>query len=121
MPYAHQVLSAKHIEFPQYHKVYHIKQLGNYIDYDTQNMEADARFRLESLCTDLHTNGMMHPIIVSYNAYNVSVGHQRVWYAKQNGYTHIDCYHIVDQASLEKVFAYTQNENYWQNTSSKTH
>ncbi len=84
-------------------------------------MEADARFRLESLCTDLHTNGMMHPIIVSYNAYNVSVGHQRVWYAKQNGYTHIDCYHIVDQASWEKVFAFTQNENYWQNTSSKTH
>ena len=113
MPYAHKVLSAKHIEFPQYHKVYHLKQLGNYIDYDTRNMEADARFRLECLCTDLDTEGMQHPIIISYNAYEVSVGHQRVWYAKQRGYTHIDCYHIPNQEAWEKVFHYTQSNDYW--------
>ena len=94
MPYAHKVLSAKHIAFPEYHKVYHITQLGNFIDYDSRQMTSSAKFRLECLCKELDIHGMMHPIIVSYNAYEVSVGHQRVWYAKQKGYTHIDCYHI---------------------------
>ena len=114
MPYAHKVLSAKHIAFPEYHKVYHITQLGNFIDYDSRQMTSSAKFRLECLCKELDIHGMMHPIIVSYNAYEVSVGHQRVWYAKQKGYTHIDCYHIVDQASWEKVYSYTQSNDYWE-------
>ena len=114
MPYAHQVLSAKHIAFPEYHKVYSLGQLGNFIDYRSKRMTASAKFRLECLCKELDIHGMMHPIIVSYNAYEVSVGHQRVWYAKQNGYTHIDCYHIVDQASWEKVYTYTQSNDYWE-------
>ena len=114
MPYAHKVLSAKHIAFPEYHKVYHITQLGNFIDYDTKQMTSSAKFRLECLCKELDTHGMIHPIIISYNAYEVSVGHQRVWYAKQKGYTHIDCYHIVDQSSWEKVYSYTQSNDYWE-------
>ena len=114
MPYAHKVLSAKHIAFPEYHKVYHITQLGNFIDYDTKQMTSSAKFRLKCLCKELDIHGMIHPIIVSYNAYEVSVGHQRVWYAKQKGYTHIDCYHIVDQASWEKVYSYTQSNDYWE-------
>jgi|TARA_B100000287_G_scaffold200054_1_gene188969 hypothetical protein len=76
-------------------------------------MEPDARFRLECIIKDLDTHGMEHPIIVSYNAYEVSVGHQRVWYAKSKGYTHIDCYHIPNQAAWEKVFNYTQSNDYW--------
>ena len=114
MPYAHKVLSAKHIAFPEYHKVYNITQLGNFIDYDSKQMTSSAKFRLECLCKELDIHGMMHPIIVSYNAYEVSVGHQRVWYAKQKGYTHIDCYHIVDQSSWEKVYSYTQSNDYWE-------
>ena len=109
----HRVLRARHIEFPEYHKVYHIAQLGNFIDYDTRNMEPDARFRLECLMQDIDIHGMSHPIIISYNAYEVSVGHQRVWYAKSKGYTHIDCYHIPNQAAWEKVFNYTQSNDYW--------
>ena len=109
----HKVLKARQIEFPEYHQVYHLGQLGNFIDYDTRNMEADARFRLECLLKELDQHGMLHPIIISYNAYEVSVGHQRVWYAKSRGYTHIDCYHIPNQAAWEKVFNYTQSNDYW--------
>ena len=108
-----RTLKAKHIAFPEYHQVYHLGQLGNFIDYDTRNMKADARFRLECLQKELDQHGMLHPIIISYNAYEVSVGHQRVWYAKSRGYTHIDCYHIPDQAAWEKVFNYTQSNDYW--------
>ena len=115
------ILNATHIEFPEYSKVYSISQLGNFIDYN-RTLEQDARFRLESLMSNIDKHGMTHPILLSPTiAYNVSVGHQRVWYAKQKGYTHIDCYEVPNQASWEKVFAFTQNENYWQNTSSKTH
>ena len=113
MPYAHKVLKAQHIAFPEYHQIYSLGQLGNFIDYRSKRMTASARFRLECLCKELDIHGMMHPIIVSYNAYEVSVGHQRVWWAKQKGYTHIDCYHIVDQASWEKVYTYTQSNDYW--------
>jgi hypothetical protein len=55
---------------------------------------------------------MVHPIIISYNGYQVSVGHQRVWYARQRGYTHIDCYHISNQTEWEQVFNFTANEEY---------
>jgi len=110
----HKVLHAKHIEFPEYHKTYSIAQLGNFIDYHSRRMTRSAKFRLECLCKELDTHGMHHPIIVSYNGYKVSVGHQRVWYAKTRGYTHIDCYHIVNQASWEKVYTYTQSNDYWQ-------
>ena len=114
MPTFQKILTAKHIEFPEYHKVYSIRELGNFIDYRRINRDKEARFRLECLMKELDQHGMQHPIIVSYNGYEVSVGHQRVWYAKQRGYTHIDCYHIVDQASWEKVFLYTNSNDYWQ-------
>ena len=109
-----RTLKAQDIHFPEYHKVYHVKQLGNLIDYDIRNMDNLSRNRLECLIHDIDQHGMLHPIIVSYEAYNVSVGHQRVWYAKSKGYTHIDCYHIPDQQSWEKVFSYTQSNDYWQ-------
>ena len=110
----HKVLRARHIEFPEYHKTYSIAQLGNFIDYEGRQMTSSAEFRLKCIMKELDIHGMLHPIIVSYNGYEVSVGHQRVWYAKQKGYTHIDCYHIVDQASWEKVYSYTQSNDYWQ-------
>ena len=108
-----KLLKAQHIQFPEYHKVYHISQLGNFIDYDSKQFDNDSKFRLESLMQELDNHGMQHPIIVSYNRYDVSVGHQRVWYAKQRGYTHIDCYHIPDQDAWQKVFNYTQSDHYW--------
>ena len=114
------ILNATHIHFPEYHKVYSISQLGNFIDYRT-TLEEDARFRLESLMSDLDKHGMTHPILLSPTiAYSVSVGHQRVWYAKQKGYTHIDCYEVPNQSSWEKVFSYTQSNDYWQNSNRKT-
>ena len=112
-------LNATHIEFPEYHKVYSIAQLGNCIDYNT-TLEEDAKFRRESLMSDLDKHGMTHPILLSPTiAYSVSVGHQRVWYAKQKGYTHIDCYEVPDQIAWEKVFSYTQSNDYWQKNSHK--
>ena len=81
------LLKAKHIQFPEYHKVYHLNMLGNFIDYRRKQSTSSQTMRLESLMKDLDENGMTHPIIVSWNAYNVSVGHQRVWYAKEKGYT----------------------------------
>jgi hypothetical protein len=115
MPTFQKILSAKHIEFPEYSKVYHISQLGNFIDYRRKNLEEDAKFRLECLIKELDENGMTHPILLSPTiAYSVSVGHQRVWYAKQKGYTHIDCYEVPNQAAWEKVFLYTNSNDYWQ-------
>jgi hypothetical protein len=108
------LLKAKHIQFPEYHKVYHLNMLGNFIDYRRKQSTSSQTMRLESLMKDLDENGMTHPIIVSWNAYNVSVGHQRVWYAKEKGYTHIDCYHIENQKQWEQVFQYTQSDEYWQ-------
>ena len=82
----------------------------------TPSFESDSREKqkhnLSKLFESLDKHGMVHPIIVSYNGYQVSVGHQRVWYAKQKGYTHIDCYHIPDQEAWEKVFHATANEDY---------
>ena len=109
-----RILNATHIEFPEYHKVYSITQLGNFIDY-RQSLEEDARFRLECLMKELDENGMTYPILLSPTiAYSVSVGHQRVWYAKQKGYTHIDCYEVPNQDAWEKVFFSTQSNDYWQ-------
>lgn len=113
------ILNATHIEFPEYSKVYSISQLGNFIDYN-RTLEQDARFRLESLMSNIDKHGMTHPILLSPTiAYSVSVGHQRVWYAKQRGYTYIDCYEVPDQQSWEKVFSYTQSNDYWQKNSHK--
>ena len=69
---------------------------------------------------DIDKNGMQHPILLSPTiAFNVSVGHQRVWYAKERGYTHIDCYEVPHQEAWEKVFSYTQSNDYWQKYSNK--
>ena len=110
-----KILNATHIEFPEYHKVYSIRELGNFIDYRRIERDKDAHFRLQCLMKELDENGMTHPILLSPTiAHNVSVGHQRVWYAKQNNYTHIDCYEVPNQTAWEKVFLYTQSNDYWQ-------
>lgn len=115
MPTFQKILSAKHIEFPEYHSVYAISQLGNYIEYENRKMTSSASFRLKCLMSELNIHGMQHPIILSPTiAYSVSVGHQRVWYAKQNGYTHIDCYTPTDQESWERIYSFTQSNDYWQ-------
>ena len=111
-----KVLTANHIEFPQYHRVREISSLGDSIDQRKVFLggkeRKQQRFRLYSLYKDIRLHGMTHPIIISWNAYSVSVGHQRVWYAKSKGYTHIDCYHVENQTQWEKVFNYTANEEY---------
>ncbi len=108
------LLKANNIQFPEYHRVYNLSQLGNFIDYTRKTRTPDADFRLECLMKELDIHGMEHPIIVSFNAYEVSVGHQRVWYAKQKGYTHIDCYHVPDQKAWERVYTFTQSNDYWE-------
>ncbi len=109
-----KLLSATNIKFPEYHKVYHLRQLGNFIDYDSKDFNEDSKFRLESLMQELDENGMEHPILLSPSiAYSVSVGHQRVWYAVSKNYTHIDCYEVPDQEAWQKVFNYTQSDHYW--------
>ena len=84
--------------------------LGNKTDYHNPNNK--QKHNLSKLFESLDKHGMTHPIIISWNAYSVSVGHQRVWYAKSKGYTHIDCYHVENQTQWEKVFNYTANEEY---------
>jgi len=106
-----KTLNAKLIKFPEHHKTYALSILGNFIDYNEKKYIND---RLECLMSDIDLHGMTHPIIVSWSGYNVSVGHQRVWYALQRGYTHIDCYHVENQAQWEKVYHFTQSEDYWQ-------
>ena len=70
-----KILNAKHIEFPEYHKVYHLNMLGNFIDYrdNKRHSSSSQKFRLESLIKDIDIHGMLHPIIVSWNAFNVSI------------------------------------------------
>jgi hypothetical protein len=109
------LLKARVIEYPEYHKVYSIRELGNFIDYRRIERDKDAHFRLQCLMRELDENGMTHPIILSPTiSHNVSVGHQRVWYAKQKGYTHIDCYEVPNQDAWEKIFLHTQSDDYWQ-------
>jgi len=98
------ILNASDIHFPEYHKVYSISQLGNFIDYRREDRKStSAKFRLDCLMQELGKNGMTHPILLSPTiAYNVSVGHQRVWYAKENGYTHISAYQVHDIFGTEE-------------------
>jgi hypothetical protein len=103
-------LKATTIKFPEYHRVYNLSMLGNRTDYDNPNEK--QKHNLSKLFQSLDKHGMVHPIIISYNGYQVSVGHQRVWYARQRGYTHIDCYHISNQTEWEQVFNFTANEEY---------
>ena len=81
MPTFQKILTAKHIEFPEYHKVYSIQELGNFIDYRRIIRDKDAHFRLECLMKELDQHGMQHPIIVSYNGYNM------FWFFGYNIYT----------------------------------
>ena len=47
MPTFQKILTAKHIEFPEYHKVYSIQELGNFIDYRRKNLEEDEGLLLK--------------------------------------------------------------------------
>ena len=80
-------------------QVYHLGQLGNFIDYDTRHMEPDARFRLECIIKDLDTHGMEHPIIVD-GASRVMRGNQRVWYCIDNNIQKIGAY-VIDHQDLD--------------------
>ena len=113
-----RLLKANHIHFPEYHQVREITSLGDSIDqhkvFRGGKERKQQRFRLYSLYKDIKQNGMTHPIIIcGWNNDNVSVGNQRLWYAKQNGYTHIDCYVVKNDNEYLKVFHYTNSEEYW--------
>ena len=49
-----------------------------------------------------------------WDKFVVHNGNKRVYYAKQNGYTHIDCYVVKNDKEYLKVFHYTNSEEYWQ-------
>ena len=114
-----RLLRANTIHFPEYHQVREITSLGDSIDqhkvFRGGKERKQQRFRLYSLYKDIKQNGMTHPIIVcGWNNDNVSVGNQRLWYAKEFGYTHIDCYVVNNDNEYLKVFNYTNSEDYWQ-------
>ena len=113
-----KTLSANHIEFPQYHTVREITSLGDSIDQRKVFLggkeRREQRFRLYSLYKDIRLHGMTHPIIVNtWNNDKVAVGNQRLWYAKEHGYTHIDCYECANDTIYLEVFNFCNSETYW--------
>ena len=107
-----KLLKSHRNDFPQYYAEYSLNDLGNTTG-DPLRFECETRaFRLESLDIDIRANGLTHPIIIW--AFNVQIGHQRVWIAKRLGYTHISAYHVTDQEGYDKVQLVTMSEEYWQ-------
>jgi hypothetical protein len=114
-----KVLTANHIEFPQYHTVREISSLGDSIDQRKVFLggqeRKQQRHRLYSLYKDIRLHGMTHPIIVNtWNNDKVAVGNQRLWYAKENNYTHIDCYECTNDNIYLTVFNFCNSEEYWE-------
>ena len=112
-----KLLKAKNIFWPEWYKEYSIKQLENFYNYDRLllkgNRTESQKFRLECLMQDMDEQGLLYPIIVSWNGYRVSVGHQRVWYAYKRGYTHISCYHIPNQRIWDRIMKSQYSDDYW--------
>ena len=112
------LLKAKNILWPEWYKEYSIKQLENFYNYDRLllkgNRTESQKFRLECLMQDMDEQGLLYPIIVSWNGYRVSVGHQRVWYAYKKGYTHISCYHVPNQKIWDRIMKSQYSDDYWQ-------
>ena len=108
-----RLLKAQYIHYPEFYKEYPIAQLENFLNYHTKRMTKSQSFRLDCLMKDLDEHGLHVPIIVSENGYRVTVGHQRVWYAKQRGYTHISCYHIPNQSVQDRIMKTDYGEQYW--------
>ena len=114
-----KVLTANHIEFPQYHTIREITSLGDSIDQHKVFLggkeRKEQRFRLYSLFKDIRLHGMEHPIIINtWNDDKVAVGNQRLWYAKEHGYTHIDCYCVPGHNEFIEVLEFTNSEIYWE-------
>lgn len=109
-----KLLKAQYIRWPEFYKEYSIAQLENFYDYNRIRRTKSQSFRLNCLMKDLDENGLHVPIIVSWNGYRVTVGHQRVWYAKQRGYTHISCYHIPNQSIQDRIMKTDYSDGYWE-------
>ena len=111
-----KLLKAQHIHYPHLYKEYSVKQLENFYNYHTKRMTTSQSYRLRCLMDHMDIHGLYYPIILSENGYRVYVGHQRVWYATQRGYTHISCYHCSTQADVDMVMSSTFDETYWKNS-----
>ena len=114
-----KLLQAQHIHYPHLYRKYSVKQLENFYNYHTKRMTTSQSYRLQCLMDHMDIHGLYYPIILSENGYRVYVGHQRVWYAVQRGYTHISCYHCSTQAEMDMVMSSTFDETYWKNPSQK--
>jgi hypothetical protein len=112
-----KLFKAQRISFPEYYKEYSLGQLENCADYSKRAMTRSQRFRLVSLGKALKKEGLLYPIIISWDGYRVRVGHQRVWWAKQLGYSHISCYHIPNQATQDMIMKTDYSDDYWKNLS----
>lgn len=112
-----KLLKAKYIHYPELYKEYSLSQLENFMDYRRLELShrrtESQRYRLQCLMKELDENGLHYPILVSWVGYRVTVGHQRVWYATQRGYSHISCYHLRDQTDFERVMESDFSEEYW--------
>ena len=115
-----KLLQAEYIQFPSLYKIYSVRQLENFYDYNTRSLTASQSYRLQCLMDNLDTYGLYYPIIISENGYRVFAGHQRVWYATQRGYSHISCYHCSTQEDVVMVMSSTFDENYWKKSWKKT-
>ena len=113
-----KLLKAQNILWPEYYKEYNIKQLENFYNYErlerNNRRTTSQKFRLDCLMKDMDEKGLLYPIIVSWVGYRVSVGHQRVWYAYKNGYTHISCYHVPNQRVWDRIMQSQYSDEYWE-------
>lgn len=108
-----KLLQAQHIRYPEYYKEYAVGQLDNFYNYHTKRMTTSQSYRLSCLMNNLDIHGLRYPIIVSEHGYRVSVGHQRVWYAVQRGYTHVSCYHVPNREIEERIRKTDCSDEYW--------
>ena len=88
-----ETLRSYHNDFP---KRYHEYALTDLVSEEPKSLGTPE---LKNLLKNIKEKGMIYPIVIrpkdkdKPEVLNVQVGRQRVWIAKELGYTHISTYH----------------------------
>ena len=88
-----ETLRADRNDFPER---YHEHALSDLVSEEPKSLVTPE---LKNLLKNIQEKGMIYPIVVrpkekdKPEVLNVQVGNQRVWIAKELGYTHISAYH----------------------------
>ena len=88
-----ETLRSYHNDFP---KRYHEYALTDLVSEEPKSLGTPE---LKNLLKNIQEKGMIYPIVIrpkdkdKPEVLNVQVGRQRVWIAKELGYTHISTYH----------------------------